>query len=317
MVIIRITSYFDLCRDERKGKCSTTVKTNITNLYLYLSSLVFFIYILKKVLVDNYYGISKPMIKYLIPIGLIAAALYWGIDTSEVLNTLSEHLNYLIEIKYYTARYGYAIIPILALGIWAFFPITFDSKFEPSKANKNTKILNFYGIKNHLGSSYLLFLAIIAMAIIQVSKPISSFVVVLIFLALVCMLQICALEKESNQIMEIAEEVWKNKSEEEKKKLLEEMKKEEEEEAEIKNVEKQNKINKNTENIGRIDPSKYMYTLKAKDGQTVRLSHKELLENQNVLDSAFQNRMPNYIADYLYEIYQFHFLLNKLHYYFY
>jgi len=278
MVIIRITSFFDLCRDERKGKCTTTIKTSITSYYLYLCSLIFFPYLLKKFINDNYYSISKPMLKYIIPVGLIAAALYWAIDTLEVLSALPKNLNYLTEVKYYTARYGYVVIPILALGIWAFFPITFESKIEPSKVNKNTNILNFYGIKNHLGSSYLLFLAIIAMAIIQVSKPISSLVVVLIFLALICMLQICALEKESNQIMESAEKVWKSKPEEEKKKLLQEMEKEKEEEAAMKNDENKNKNNKMDKDIGKIDANKYKYTLKAKDGQIMRLSHQELLE---------------------------------------
>ncbi|ORX44678.1 hypothetical protein BCR36DRAFT_124950 [Piromyces finnis] len=274
MVLIRISSYYDLCRVEKTGKCKTTFKTSIPNYFLFFVSLAFFPYILKKIMKENFHNASKYIIKYLIPCGLILAAIYWGIDTLEELNGISKNLEFLINMKFNVARYGYTIIPILSLGVWAFFPITFDSKVEPSK-NMSKNILNFYGIKNHLGSSYLLFLAIIIMSIIQVSKPISSLNIVLCFCSFMCVMEIFALEKECQELMNSAETLWNSKPREEKKILLEKSSEELLNEVSKKGGSSNPNSNAVIENA---DPNKYIYTFKTKNGSYMRISHKEMLD---------------------------------------
>jgi len=279
MILIRITSYYDICRVEKTGKCTTTIKTSISNYFIYLVSIIFFPYILKKIINENYRSISKYVLSILVPSGLALAAIYWGIDTLEELSLLPENLQFMADVKFFLARYGYTITPLLALGVWAFFPITFDSKVEPSKDNSNKGILNFYGIKNHLGSSYLLFLAIIAMSIIQVSKPISSLNIVLCFCAILCVVEICALEKECQELVSEAEIIWNSKSEEEKKKLLSEMKKENDDDDEEEEMTSSSSNQGKKGNVAdNTDINKYMYTLKTKDGHDMRISHREMLD---------------------------------------
>ena len=281
MLIIRITSYFELCRDERKGKCDTTIKTSLPNYYIAVGSLVFFPYFLKKILNDNYYEIAKPIIRYLVPSGLASSAFYWGIDTLEALNLLPPHLKFLSEIKYYLARYGYIVIPILSLAIWIMFPVTLEAKVEPSKADKNINTLNFYGIKNHLGSSYLILISIVTMSIILVSKPFSTLVVVLCFCAFICLLEISSLEKESNKILLNAEAFWIKKPVEEKRKLLKEIEEENNENNENQGEEASQSKNKNKNENSDNDSNKknrIMYNLKSSDGHYMRLSHEELIE---------------------------------------
>jgi len=284
MIIIRITSYYDLCRDERKGTCETTVKTSLPNYYISICSLVFFPFFLKKIINENYYGTAKPITRYLIPSGLASSGIYWGIDTLEALNMIPSHLKYLTEFKYYLARYGFIIIPVLSLAIWVMFPVTLDAKVEPSKINKDINILNFYGSKNHLGSSYLIFLSIIIMSIILVSKPISTLVVILCFCAFICLLEICSLEKESNQILVNAEIFWNKKPLDEKRILLKEMEEENYENSnQENNSENKNKSkNKNNSKINTIT-----YDLKTKDGNYMRLSHEELIEIACNVTSSF------------------------------
>jgi len=284
MILIRITSYYDICRVEKNTNCTTTIKTSLPNYYLYLVSIIFFPYILKKIIKDNFHSISKYILMLLVPSGLILAAVYWGIDTLEELSLLPENLKFMIDVKFNLARYGYTITPLLALGVWAFFPITFDSKVEPSENNANRNILNFYGIKNHLGSSYLLFLAIITMSIIQVSKPISSLNIVLCFCAIMCVVEICSLEKECQELTSRAETIWNSKSKEEKKKLLSEMSKEDDDDEEEQAT--SSTANQTPENN---DINKYMYTLKTKDGQYMRISHQEMLDvTYNNTPSTFE-----------------------------
>ncbi|OUM68952.1 hypothetical protein PIROE2DRAFT_19773 [Piromyces sp. E2] len=272
MILIRITSYYELCRVEKKGKCETTVKTSISNYFLYVVSLIFFPFILKRMINENFHNISKYVLLLLVPSGLILAAIYWGIDTLEELNKLPENLKFMTDVKFNLARYGYTIIPLLALGVWAFFPITFNSKVEPSRENMSKSVLNFYGIKNHLGSSYLLFLAIVGMSIIQVSKPISSLNAILCFCAFMCVVEICALEKECQELMNSVENLWNSKTEEEKKKLLSDMNEEKTEETE-------NLLSNTDDEITEInDPNKFMYTFKSKTGYYMRISHREMLD---------------------------------------
>ncbi|ORX88269.1 hypothetical protein BCR32DRAFT_324062 [Anaeromyces robustus] len=296
MILNRIISYYELCRDEKTINfiCDQTIKTNLPNYYIYVVVLIFYPILLKRVLTDNYYSITKLIVRYLIPSILALSAFYWGIDTFETLSLLPTHLTYLVDVKYYVARFGFVIVPILTLAIWLLFPVTFETKMEQSELNNNTNVLNFHGNKNHLGSSYLLFLAIISITTLLVSKPIGGIVIILSFGSFVCLLEICSLEKESKQIMENAEIYWNNKPAEEKIKLLEELEEglvQETSDDKTNNNLDSNEINKNNKgknnnnnnnnksrNKNKNSEKKYFYHLKTKDNQFMILSHEELNE---------------------------------------
>ncbi|KAJ3117974.1 mannose-ethanolamine phosphotransferase gpi13 [Phlyctochytrium bullatum] len=166
---------------------------------------------------ENLHSTGSFIMDYCVPIGLSISAAYWSMDTLEGHHFFSGPgdvwADRMKHVKIWWAKLGFLSMGSMCLYVWGSDPICIGLKKEivrntqsvaPDGSDTATVRLRLFGVRNAIGSAYMVFVSVAYMILVMFQKPMGGVMLGVEMLQILCLVQIIAVWREDAAVRQLS-----------------------------------------------------------------------------------------------------------------